>query len=418
MKGSGAGRRRCFRAGFRQRSPLVLIVAAGLTALTLLGLQQAFATGAWSEVPLKYWLRSDETDTGKARVAWLLARLDREPAAERTLFLLGGSTLREATVRDGASLADRVEALGGPHLQGWNLATSLQTFAQSLAIVDNLPSSGSVTVVIGVSPGRFIGDRAGAAQQMEGRGLPLWSATLGGCLGEEPSAGSRRPDDPPRHPQHAGREGALRRHPAGAGRGPVLGLRAARLRRRPVVGRGREARRVRGVVARAPAPVRAQRGLQPDAAGGAGRALPAAWLRGRDGRAAPQRGADRRAVAGRRRPLPAAGAEHRRGARRALPRLQRRPRSARRRLRRPRPPAPPAASCGRPSWRRSWRCSTSGARCPTGAWRGTDTGPSEQGLCAYAAGAEALSRPGPSRLARDTARSRGPGLGATCSCRS
>ncbi len=193
MKGSGAGRRRCFRAGFRQRSPLVLIVAAGLTALTLLGLQQAFATGAWSEVPLKYWLRSDETDTGKARVAWLLARLDREPAAERTLFLLGGSTLREATVRDGASLADRVEALGGPHLQGWNLATSLQTFAQSLAIVDNLPSSRSVTVVIGVSPGRFIGDRAGAAQQMEGRGLPLWSATLGDCLGEEPSAGSRRP---------------------------------------------------------------------------------------------------------------------------------------------------------------------------------------------------------------------------------
>ena len=183
---------RSFRAGLRQRSPLVLLVAAGLAALTLLGLQQAFATGAWSEVPLRYWLRSDETDTGKARVAWLLARLDREPAAERTLYLLGGSTMREATVRDGASLAARVEELGGPHLQGWNLATSLQTFAQSIAIVDNLPSSGATTVVIGVSPGRFIGDRAGAEQQLEGRGLPLWSETLGGCLDEEPSAGSRR----------------------------------------------------------------------------------------------------------------------------------------------------------------------------------------------------------------------------------
>jgi len=182
---------RSFRAGLRQRSPLVLIVAAGLAALTLLGLQQAFATGAWSEVPLKYWLRSDETDTGKARVAWLLARLGREPAAERTLYLLGGSTLREATVRDGASLAAKVEDLGGPRLRGWNLATSLQTFAQSLAIVDNLPSSGPTTVVIGVSPGRFIGDRADAEEQLEGRGFPLRSETLGGCLDEERSPGDR-----------------------------------------------------------------------------------------------------------------------------------------------------------------------------------------------------------------------------------
>lgn len=181
-----------FRAGLRQRSPLVLVVAVGLAALTLLGLQQAFATGAWSEVPLKYWLRSDETDTGKARVAWLLARLEREPAAERTLYLLGGSTLREATVSDGGSLAAKVEDLGGPHLRGWNLATTLQTFAQSLAIVDNLPSSGSTTVVIGVSPGRFIGERADAELQMEGRGLPLWSETLGGCLDAEPSARARR----------------------------------------------------------------------------------------------------------------------------------------------------------------------------------------------------------------------------------
>jgi hypothetical protein len=170
----------------------VLVVAAVLTALTLLGLHQAFATGAWSEVPLKYWLRSDATDTGKARVAWLVARLGREPVSERTLYLLGGSTLREATVRDGASLAAKVEDLGGPHLRGWNLATSLQTFAQSLAIVDNLPPSGSTTVVIGVSPGRFIAGRDDAEQQMEGRGLPLWSETLGGCLDEEPSAGSRR----------------------------------------------------------------------------------------------------------------------------------------------------------------------------------------------------------------------------------
>jgi hypothetical protein len=188
----GAGLLRSFRAGLRQRSPLVLVAAAALTALTLLGLHQAFATGAWSEVPLKYWLRSDETDTGKARVAWLLARLDREAAAERTLYLLGGSTMREATVRDGASLAARVEDLGGPHLQGWNLATSLQTFAQSLAIVDNLPPSGSTTVVIGVSPGRFIDDRTGAGQQLEGRGLPLRSETLGGCLDEKPPGGSRR----------------------------------------------------------------------------------------------------------------------------------------------------------------------------------------------------------------------------------
>lgn len=182
---------RGFRAGLRCRSPLVLLAAAGLLVPVLLLLQWVFASGAWSKVPLEYWLAADGRDNANRYVAWTVGRLKADPPDRPVLVLLGGSTAREATVDGGTSLAALVRREGGPSLSGWNLATSLQTYAENLAIIDNLPGTTPTTVVIGVSPGRFTSDFVAAARQLEGRGLMLWSDSLSRYLDREYSLGNR-----------------------------------------------------------------------------------------------------------------------------------------------------------------------------------------------------------------------------------
>lgn len=169
---------RGFRAGLRQRNPLVLVAAVMLGATLLLGVYYAFVSGHWSKSPSWLWLRVDRSESSNNYVAWTVSRLKVDPPATPSVFLLGGSTAREATVTGGESLAEKIARHGGPKVVGWNLASSLQTFAQDIAIVDNLPDAPRTLVIVGVSPGRFTSgggvDEAGS----EAPALLLWSDTL------------------------------------------------------------------------------------------------------------------------------------------------------------------------------------------------------------------------------------------------
>ena len=163
-----------FGAGFRNRNPLVLVVAAVLLVPALLGFEYLFSSGAWSGVPLKFWMRKASDDY--TYVSWTVGANKQDPPKTPAVYLLGGSTAREA-ITSGDSLAAEIERLGGPKVSAWDLGSMNQNFAQSLAIADNVPNS-PTWILIGLNVGRFTPDRGASMQQVVGRELLLKSAFL------------------------------------------------------------------------------------------------------------------------------------------------------------------------------------------------------------------------------------------------
>jgi hypothetical protein len=147
---------------------LVLLVPA------LLGIQSWFTSGAWSAVPVQRWVRNPTDDY--MVVSWLVGRLKQHPPKVPLAVLLGGSSGREAVV-SGPSLARDVEAAGGPEIDAYNLSSRMQRYAQSWAIVDNLPDT-PTTVLVGVNLGRFTTSPRSNYNQVIGRELLLRSDSL------------------------------------------------------------------------------------------------------------------------------------------------------------------------------------------------------------------------------------------------
>jgi hypothetical protein len=163
-----------FGAGFRSRSPLVLLVAVALLVPALLGFEYLFTSGAWSVVPLKYCLRN--AGDSFTYVSWTVGYNKRRPPRTPAVYLTGGSAAREAIV-SGPSLAAEVRRRGGPRIAAWDLACINQNFAETLAVADNVPDS-PAWVLIGVNLGRFTAFPAQNEQQVVGRDLVLKSSFL------------------------------------------------------------------------------------------------------------------------------------------------------------------------------------------------------------------------------------------------
>jgi len=163
-----------FGAGFRNRNPLVLLVAAALLVPALLGFEYLFTSGAWSVVPLKYCLRNAADSF--TYVSWTVGHNKRRPPDMPAVYLTGGSAAREAIV-SGPSLAAEVRRSGGPRIAAWDLACINQNFAETLAVADNVPDS-PAWVLIGVNLGRFTAFPAQNEQQVVGRDLVLKSSFL------------------------------------------------------------------------------------------------------------------------------------------------------------------------------------------------------------------------------------------------
>lgn len=143
--------RRAFGRGLRQRHPLVLVAALVLLLPVLLVIEYLFTSGAWTAVPLKYWISSPK-DTW-AYVTWNTSHLKSDPPRVPAVALVGGSSAREA-IASGDSLSAAVESQGGPSIVARNLASPKQSLGGSLAIVDNLPDA-PTTVLIGVNLARL-----------------------------------------------------------------------------------------------------------------------------------------------------------------------------------------------------------------------------------------------------------------------
>ena len=85
-----------FSRGFRNRNPLVLVVAAVLLVPALLGFQWLFTSGAWTAVPLDVALRNREDSF--TYISWMVGRAQQQPPSTPGLYLLGGSSARESIV--------------------------------------------------------------------------------------------------------------------------------------------------------------------------------------------------------------------------------------------------------------------------------------------------------------------------------
>jgi len=163
-----------FARGFRNRHPLVLAAALALLLPALLGLEYFFTSGAWSDVALKYWLRKSSDDY--TFVSWTIGRNRQDPPDEPTIYILGGSTVRES-ITSNDTLEDAIERNGGPDTEVYNLGSMNQNFAQSLAVVDNVPDT-PATVIVGINVGRFTPSRGDNQKQAEGREFLLKSTVL------------------------------------------------------------------------------------------------------------------------------------------------------------------------------------------------------------------------------------------------
>lgn len=123
---------------------------------------------------MKYWMR-DSTDN-QVEVSWNVAHLKRHPPKWPMVVLLGGSSVR-SSVSSESSLASEVTLAGGPQIISYTLASSGQSFAESMAIIDNLPDT-PTTVMLGIYINRFSHTRAKNFQQVSGNYLFIESAAL------------------------------------------------------------------------------------------------------------------------------------------------------------------------------------------------------------------------------------------------
>jgi hypothetical protein len=167
-----------FRRGFRERSPLVLLAAIALAALALAGFEALVRNGVFTVVSEGRFLRIVHDDY--AHVTYRVAELRQDPPEGPVVYLFGGSSAMECFVSE-ESLAGDVSRAADDAVGVVSLAAHGQSFAQTIAIVDNLPD-GDGLLVVGLAPMRFTATPDRDAGLLVGRTLPLVSPRLQAAL--------------------------------------------------------------------------------------------------------------------------------------------------------------------------------------------------------------------------------------------
>jgi hypothetical protein len=167
-------RRAAFAGGFRQRNPLVLLVALACAGLLVLLAQQVFTQGAFTAVSEGRFLRIENDDY--VHLAYKLAELKKHPPQGPTLYLFGGSGAMESIVSQ-RSLARQLERDGAGKVNVVSLAAHRESLAATLALVDNLPP-GQVALAVGLTPMRFTTSPGEDAGLLEGKPIIVRSARL------------------------------------------------------------------------------------------------------------------------------------------------------------------------------------------------------------------------------------------------
>jgi hypothetical protein len=166
--------RRAFGRGFRQRSPLVLLAAALITAVVIFGGQVLFFDGGLTTVDEGRLLRISHDDY--VHVSVRVQQLRKDPPTTRAVYLFGGSGTMESFISE-ASLTTAIRRESGQHVQVVSLAAHQESMAMSLALVDNLPP-GPATLALGLAPIRVTGAPERDAELLSSHTLLLRSPRL------------------------------------------------------------------------------------------------------------------------------------------------------------------------------------------------------------------------------------------------
>jgi len=182
-------RRSGFTGGLRNHTPLVLVAAVLAVAGALAGLQLFVARQAFVVISEERMLRIPNDDY--VHVSFRVADLKKHPPTTPVVYLFGGSGTLELLHSEGA-LADAVSAAAGTPVEVVDLATHDQSPGQTLAIIDNLPSTPGL-LAIGVSPNRLTASPQHDAGQLGGKPLALTSPRLAEVLAGRVDTGPRLP---------------------------------------------------------------------------------------------------------------------------------------------------------------------------------------------------------------------------------
>ncbi len=168
-------RRAAFRRGLVSLHPLVLVAALAMLVPALGGLQYVVTGGLYTSLPLGVLLRMPRDDYVKASYDATMLKL--HPPRVPAIYVFGGSAAREAFTSD-RDLEGEIAAAGGGQTNFNVLASSNQTFAESLAVIDNLPPSRRAICVITLNQVRFAYDPGVVEEQLAGKPLLLDSPSL------------------------------------------------------------------------------------------------------------------------------------------------------------------------------------------------------------------------------------------------
>lgn len=185
-RSAAPNRRASFRRGFRDLSPLVLVAAVALAALALLGLELLIDAGVVAKLPEGHFVRHRHDDNG--HVTYVLAGLNDSPPTVPTVYLTGGSATMECFLSE-ESLGYDISRAAGEEIGAVSLAAHSQSFAESLALVENLPDREAL-VAVGLAPMRFTNGPADDAGLLSGEPFFLRSASVRRLLEREAASTS------------------------------------------------------------------------------------------------------------------------------------------------------------------------------------------------------------------------------------
>lgn len=129
----------------------MLALALALVAIAYAGAEVVMYTGAYTALPEGRFVRNRNDDNG--HLSYRMVRLRERPPRGTVVYLLGGSATMESFTSE-AALSAAVSRAAGQRVTAISLAGHAQSFAESLALVDNVPE-GRGMVAVGLAPMRF-----------------------------------------------------------------------------------------------------------------------------------------------------------------------------------------------------------------------------------------------------------------------
>ena len=168
-----------FLNGLLDRSPRCLLLGLLGGFIGLAVVEVGFSSGmVWRLSP--QWLLANQVDDWTLAV-WQIKQLRQRESVDHHVLLFGGSSAREA-LENNQSVSSVLAVKTDTPFRFVNFGTRRQSFAETVVLIDNLPSARSSLIVFGIQPTQLRYDRSEGLDAYKGTRYPLHSTALGRIL--------------------------------------------------------------------------------------------------------------------------------------------------------------------------------------------------------------------------------------------